>query len=108
MVDEHTTDTKRSTATVRDRGQLTIPATVRREARLEEGAVVEFEVREDGLLLRPKVVFDDVTIDEEFVRSVIDTTTIAYAELRANAADWAAETEERALLEKTLSEGLED
>ncbi len=46
---------KRSMATLRDRGQLTIPADVRKQAQLEEGAVVEFEVREEGLLLRPRL-----------------------------------------------------
>jgi AbrB family looped-hinge helix DNA binding protein len=98
---------KRS-ATVRERGQLTIPAEVRKQAHLEEGAVVEFEVRDEGLLLRPKAVVDDLELDEDFVRSVIETTTAGYAELRANEKAWAEEQSERELLEATLPEGLED
>jgi len=99
---------KRSMATLRERGQLTIPAGVRKQAHLEEGAVVEFEVREEGLLLRPKIVVDDLALDDEFVRSVIETTTAAYAEMRADDDAWAEEQAERAVLEGTLPEGLED
>ena len=99
---------KRSTATVRERGQLTIPARVRKQARLETGAVVEFEVREDGLRPRPRIVVDDLAIDDEFVRSVIETTTAAYAALRTDDAAWADELAERAVLEGALPEGLED
>src|SRR5439155_19590120 len=89
---------KRSVATLRDRGQLTIPADVRKQAQLEEGAVVEFEVREEGLLLRPKIVLDDVHLDEGFIRSVIDATATAYADLRADEEAWAEELAERAVL----------
>ena len=99
---------KRSTATLRERGQLTIPSEVRKQAHLEEGAVVEFEVREEGLLLRPRIVVDDLALDEEFVRGVIETTTTAYAVLRANDEAWAEEQAERAVLEGSLPEGLED
>ena len=35
---------KKTTATIRDRGQVTIPAEVRKQAQLDEGAIVEFEV----------------------------------------------------------------
>jgi AbrB family looped-hinge helix DNA binding protein len=98
---------KRS-ATVRERGQLTIPAEVRKQAHLEEGAVVEFEVRDEGVLLRPKVMVDDLELDDDFVRSVIETTTAGYAEMRTDDDAWAEEQAERALLEATLPEGLED
>ena len=99
---------KRSVATLRERGQLTIPAEVRRKAHLEEGAVVEFEVRDDGLLLRPKIVIDDLELDDAFIRSMIETTTAAYAEMRSDDEAWAEEQAERAVLEGALSEGLKD
>ena len=99
--------TKRSIATLRERGQLTIPAEVRRRAHLKEGAVVEFEVREEGLMLRPKIVVDDLELDDEFVRIVIETTTATYAEMRADADAWAEELAERTVLEGSLPEGLE-
>lgn len=43
---------------IRNKGQLTIPGEVRDAARLEVGAMVEFEVTEQGVLLRPKTVVD--------------------------------------------------
>jgi AbrB family looped-hinge helix DNA binding protein len=94
-------------ATLRERGQLTIPAAVRKEARLEEGAVVEFEVREDGVLLRPKIAVDDLELDHEFVRDVIESTAAGYAELRGAEPAWAEELQERAALEGSLADGLE-
>jgi antitoxin PrlF len=45
-------------ATIRRHGQLTIPAGVRRAAALDEGDEVEFEVTEQGILLR-RVEFAD-------------------------------------------------
>lgn len=99
---------KRSTATLRERGQLTIPAEVRKQAHLDEGAVVEFEVREEGLLLRPKIIIDDLPLDDEFIRSVLETTAAAYAELREDEDAWADELAERAVLEGSLSDGVED
>jgi AbrB family looped-hinge helix DNA binding protein len=99
---------KRSVATLRDRGQLTIPADVRKQAQLEEGAVVEFEVREEGLLLRPKIVLDDVQLDEGFIQGVIDSTATAYASLRADKEAWTEELAERAVLEGSLADGVED
>ena len=99
---------KRSVANLRERGQLTIPAEVRKQAQLEEGAVVEFEVHEEGLFLRPKIVVDDVQLDEDFIRSVIDSTATAYEELRADKDAWAQELAERAVLEGSLADGVED
>jgi AbrB family looped-hinge helix DNA binding protein len=99
---------KRSVATLRERGQLTIPADVRKQAHLAEGAVLEFEVREEGLLLRPKIVLDDVHLDEEFIRAVINSTATAYAALRADGDAWAEELAERAVLEGSFADGVED
>ena len=50
---------KKTTATIRDRGQVTIPAEVRKQAQLDEGAIVEFEVLDEGVLLRPKLAIAD-------------------------------------------------
>jgi antitoxin PrlF len=43
---------------VRKKGTITIPSSIRRAARLEEGDPVEVELTEDGILLRPKKVID--------------------------------------------------
>ena len=57
---------KKTTATIRAAGQLTIPAEVRKQAQLDEGAIVEFEVRDDGVLLRPKLAIADLELDDDF------------------------------------------
>lgn len=43
---------------VRRNGSVTIPAEIRRMARLAEGDVLEVEVTSEGILLRPKRVID--------------------------------------------------
>jgi antitoxin PrlF len=43
---------------MRARGQLTIPAEIRKAARLEEGDPIEVKMVSDGILLRPKKVID--------------------------------------------------
>lgn len=47
-----------STTYVRNKGQVTIPADVRRAVNLEEGDPIEVEVVEGGILLRPQKVID--------------------------------------------------
>lgn len=47
-----------STSIVRGKGQITIPADIRKAARLEEGDPVEVEITPDGILLRPQKVID--------------------------------------------------
>jgi AbrB family looped-hinge helix DNA binding protein len=47
-----------STTYIRNKGQVTIPADVRRAARLEEGDPIEVEVVAEGILLRPQKVID--------------------------------------------------
>lgn len=95
--------------TVRERGQVTIPKEVREQAQLEEGAEVEFEVIEPGeVVMRRRIAFDTIELDRDFVRSVIASTTAGYEELRADSAAWAAEREERAVLEGSLGDGLEE
>ncbi len=44
--------------TLRGKGQLTIPEEIRTAARLEEGDLLEAELTEDGILLRPQRVID--------------------------------------------------
>ena len=45
-------------ATLRARGQITLPDDVRRAARLEDGDLLEVEVTAEGILLRPLKVVD--------------------------------------------------
>jgi len=47
-----------ASSVVRDRGQWTIPAEIRRAARIDEGDVLEAELVEDGILLRVRKVID--------------------------------------------------
>jgi antitoxin PrlF len=43
---------------VRKKGSVTIPADIRKAARLAEGDPIEVEMTEDGILLRPQKVID--------------------------------------------------
>jgi AbrB family looped-hinge helix DNA binding protein len=45
-------------ATLRSKGQITIPRAIREAARLEAGDPVEFELVPEGILLRPKKAID--------------------------------------------------
>ena len=45
-------------ATLRARGQLTLPEEIRIAARLEEGDLLEAEITADGILLRPQKLID--------------------------------------------------
>lgn len=47
-----------SSTVVRGKGQITIPAEIRKAARLEEGDSVEVEIVEGGILLRPCKLID--------------------------------------------------
>jgi AbrB family looped-hinge helix DNA binding protein len=44
--------------TLRAKGQVTLPEAIRRAAGLEEGDMLEAEITEDGILLRPQKVID--------------------------------------------------
>ena len=46
------------TSTIRGKGQLTIPAEIRRSAHLDAGDLVEFEVVAEGILMKPRKVID--------------------------------------------------
>ena len=99
---------KKTTATIRERGQVTIPAEVRKQAQLEEGSVVEFEVRDEGVLLRPKIAIAELELDDAFIRDVIASTTSGYESLRADSSAWEAELAERSVLEGSLADALGD
>ncbi len=43
---------------VRKRGQLTLPAKIRKEFHIDEGDIVEAEITEEGILIRPKKLID--------------------------------------------------
>lgn len=49
---------RRTTISLRGKGQITIPSDIRRLARLEEGDPVEIELTSDGILLKPQKVID--------------------------------------------------
>jgi antitoxin PrlF len=100
---------KRPSGTVRERGQITIPKEVRERAQLEEGAEVDFEVLEPGeIVMRRKITFDTLELDDEFVRSVIASTTEGFEALRNDEVAWASELEERAVLEGSIGDGLDE
>ena len=44
--------------TLRAKGQLTLPEEIRSAAHLEEGDLLDAEITEDGILLRPRKVID--------------------------------------------------
>jgi AbrB family looped-hinge helix DNA binding protein len=44
--------------TLRAKGQLTLPEEIRTAARLEEGDLLDAEITEEGILLRPRKVID--------------------------------------------------
>jgi len=45
-------------ATLRAKGQLTLPDDIRKAARLEEGDLLEAEITAEGILLRPQKLID--------------------------------------------------
>jgi AbrB family looped-hinge helix DNA binding protein len=47
-----------ATTNLRSKGQITIPAHIRKAVHLEEGDPVEVELVADGILLRPQKVID--------------------------------------------------
>ncbi len=47
-----------SRTTLRAKGQLTLPEEIRSAARLEEGDLLDAEITDEGILLRPRKVID--------------------------------------------------
>jgi len=50
-------------ATVRKKGQITIPLEMRRKLGLKEGSVVAFAITEDGILISPREVLTVQALD---------------------------------------------
>ena len=98
---------KHERARVRTRGQITIPASIRRSAGIEEGSTVELEIRPEGVLLRPSLIVEPNDLDDAFVRQVISETTEGYAAMRADEVAWKSELDERRAFDSTTADGLE-
>jgi AbrB family looped-hinge helix DNA binding protein len=95
-------------ATIRDKGQLTIPAEIRRRANLSDGSIVDVELVSEGILLRPRLLVDeDTAIDAAFARDVMEQTVAGYAALRDDEGVWKEELQERDVLAGSLGDGLE-
>lgn len=50
--------TSMARTTLRAKGQLTLPEEIRARAHLEEGDLLDAEITDDGILLRPRKVID--------------------------------------------------
>lgn len=82
-----------SRTTLRAKGQLTIPEEIRAAAHLEEGDLLEAEITEDGILLRPQ--------------KVIDATQAWFWTPEWQAGELEADTQEAAGLGETFNSGEE-
>ena len=51
---------------------------------------------------------DDVELDENFARMVIETTTAGYERMRTSTSAWRSELAERRILEGSLADGLDE
>lgn len=84
------------TAQVSDKGQITIPADVRRKLGLKAKSRVEIEIRDNVAVLRP-------------VRSIRELSGILQDHVKGRTSDWETiRTQmERAVAEQVVREGLE-
>lgn len=84
------------TAQVSDKGQITIPADVRRKLGLKAKSRVEIEIRDNVAVLRP-------------VRSIRELSGILQDHVKGKMSDWeTVRTQaERAVAEQVVREGLE-
>ena len=84
------------TAQVSDKGQITIPAAVRRKLGLKAKSQVEIEIHDDVAVLRP-------------VKSILELSGILHDHLKGKLSDWeTVRTQaERAVAEQVVREGLE-
>lgn len=97
------------TARIRPKGQLTIPLRARRHAGLQEGSIVELEMVDGGILLRPRPLADEeMSVDAEFAKKMIAETVAGYAALREDPGAWRIELRERAELEGPLGDRLNE
>jgi AbrB family looped-hinge helix DNA binding protein len=84
------------TAQISDKGQLTVPASVRRKFGMKPKSRVEIEIRDDGLLIKP-------------IRSVLELSGIFHEYAKGKTTDWDTIREEtmRIVAEEVAREGLE-
>jgi AbrB family looped-hinge helix DNA binding protein len=84
------------TAQVSDKGQITIPADVRRKLGLKAKSRVEIQAREDGLLIRP-------------MKSIGELSGIFRDYAKGKTTDWSVIREEtmRIVAEEVAREGME-
>ena len=93
-----------STAKIQDKGQVTIPTAVRRQAGLSKGDLVDFAVKGSKIVITPKIVIDRSkfpTADDEYTpaqRRVIDANLAkAQADVKAGRVSRAFDTAEEFL-----------
>jgi AbrB family looped-hinge helix DNA binding protein len=82
-----------TTLRISDKGQITLPAKLRRSLRLEPRSRVTVEVREDGILLRPETTAREL---EGILRLPADRRKLSWDEER--------EIMERAVAEEVAGE----
>lgn len=84
------------TAQVSDKGQITIPASVRKKLGLKAKSLVEIEIRDNVAVLKP-------------MKSIMDLSGILHDRVKDKLSDWErVRTEmERAVAEHVVREGLE-
>jgi AbrB family looped-hinge helix DNA binding protein len=70
-----------TTAKVQNKGQVTIPTSVRRQAGLSKGDLVSFDFQQGKIVITPKVVIDRIPADKAERRKF-------FQQLRDNAPDW--------------------
>lgn len=59
---------------IKDKFQVTIPASIRKAVELDIGDLLEAEVRDDGILLVPKTITDRKAMLEKFRRVFSEST----------------------------------
>jgi AbrB family looped-hinge helix DNA binding protein len=96
-----------STATVRERGQVTIPKEVREATLIEEGVVVEFDVRDDGVFMRPRIVVDGLDLEPAFIREIIETTHHGFDAIAGDETALAELRAEQDVFDGAVGDGLE-
>ncbi len=84
------------TAQVSDRGQITVPARVRRKLGIKAGSRVELEVRDEGVLIKP-------------IKSVLELSGIFHEAAKGKPTNWNTIREEarRKVAERVAREGLD-
>lgn len=76
------------TAIVGERGQVTIPKKMRDRVGIRSKTPVVFEIREDGIMIRPAVTVTVREFSEEFVKTLTKADTLKAGERKAILAKW--------------------